>query len=126
VIVTLRGCAGSVLNLDVRHQLGPHVELEFFQFVIPPIEFRLVRREVPLQRWHAGNCELFDLQHPPSARHWSRDDHEFVNDLAHRSDVSTCGVLSQELAMETRGLAFECVLMVWQRESTCRPLRIIP
>jgi hypothetical protein len=34
--------------------------------------------------------------------------------------VMTCGVLSQHLRMETRGLALMFVLMVWLRESTVR------
>jgi hypothetical protein len=33
-------------------------------------------------------------------------------------DVVTCGVLSQGLAMETRGLAFDFLLLVWPREGT--------
>jgi hypothetical protein len=50
----------------------------------------------------------------------ARDSHWFVNDLDHRHDVMTCGVLSQNLSMETRGLGFDFLLLVWLRESTWR------
>lgn len=63
---------------------------------------------------------MYDLQHPPSVAMWSRNDHGFINDLCHRHDVATCGVLSQDLFMETRGLALSFVLLVWLRESTVR------
>jgi hypothetical protein len=63
---------------------------------------------------------MYDLQHPPSVAEWARDGHSFTNDFCHREDVMTCGVLSQGLFMETRGLALSFVLLVWLRESTVR------
>jgi hypothetical protein len=104
----------------LRTLFGPLVELQSFQFVAPPSEFRLLRKETPLQDWQAANTEMYDLQHPPSVAEWTRDGHSFTNDLCHRKDVMTCGVLSQHLRMETRGLALIFVLMVWLRESTVR------
>jgi hypothetical protein len=121
--MTFSGSCGSTLSLDLRNTFGQSVELQCFQFITPPIEFRLLRKETPLQEWQAGNTEIYDLQHPPSVAEWARDGHSFTNDLCHREDVMTCGVLSQDLRMETRGLALTLVLMVWLRESTVRPRR---
>jgi hypothetical protein len=58
------------------------------------------------------------LQHGPGVARWCRDGRWFINDLNHRTDVVTCGVLSQGLAMDTRGLAFDFLLLAWPREGT--------
>jgi hypothetical protein len=123
VIRSISAAFGSSVQLDFRNEFGEKVEVESFQFITPPIEFRLVRHGVPLQDWQAGNTEMYDLQHGPSVNEWSRDGHRIINDLDHRHDVSTCGVLSKDLVMETQGLAFRFVLLVWLRESTCRTPR---
>jgi hypothetical protein len=120
VILTLRGSFGSAASLDFTARFGASVELEHFHFVTPPIEFRLVRDGRPLQEWQPGNTEMYDLQHGPGVTAWERDDHWFVNDLNHRSDVMTCGVLSKNVVMETRGLAGDFILLVWLREGTAR------
>jgi len=119
VIVTIEFLAGQTLNLDLSEQLGPRVELECFQFISPPIEFRLTRGRLPLQDWQTGNRDLYDLQHGPAVQDWCRDDHLFINDCHHRDDVATCGVLAKGLTIETTGLNFPITLMVWPRESTC-------
>jgi len=126
VILTLSGISGSPLSLDLRKQFGESVELESFHFVRPPLEFRLVRQRTPLQEWQSANTDMYDLQHGPGVKEWSRDGRRLINDLDHRHDVMTCGVLSKDLVMETRGLAFDFVLLVWPRESTCRTLRNTP
>lgn len=120
VILTVRAMFGSAASLDFTTQFGESVELECFQFVAPPIEFRLVRKSSPLQGWQAGNTEMYDLQHGPGVHEWKRDGHSFLNDLQHRYDVMTCGVLSKQLSMETRGLGGEFILQVWPRETTIR------
>ncbi len=120
MIITITGSAGQAISLDLRKYFGDLLEIECFQFAVPPLEFRLVRNGVPLADWQPGNTEMYDLQHPPRAKEWSRDGHQFINDLQHRNDVLTCGVLSQDLAVQTRGLAFPITLLVWLRESTCR------
>ena len=51
---------------------------------------------------------------------WTRDGHLFINDLDHRRDVMTCGLLSLNLTTETRGLAVDFILLVWLREGTQR------
>ena len=66
---------------------------------------------------------MYDLQHSPAVKQWARDDHWFTNDLNHRHDVMTCGVLSQGLVMETRGLGLTFVLVVWLREGTWQIVR---
>ncbi len=116
---------GSSISLDLRTELGERVELESFQFLTPPVEFRLTRNCVVLQEWRPANTEMYDLQHPPGIKEWSRDGHWITNDLDHRHDVQTCGVLAQDLVLETRGLALSFVLLVWVRESTCRPPKLV-
>ncbi len=120
MIITLSGPAGQPLSLDLREQFGERVEIDCFHFIVPPIEFRLVRNGAQLQDWQAGSIEMYDLQHPASAKEWARNGHRLINDLKHRDDVMTCGVLSKELAIETTGLTFPITLLVWLRERTCR------
>lgn len=120
MILTIRGICGNPLSLDLTATLGPSVELQSFQFVVPPIEFRLMRQDVALQERQAGNTENYDLQHGPGVTMWCSDGHWFINDLNHRADVATCGVLSKDLVMETRGLALDFLLLVWPREGTYR------
>jgi len=120
VILTLSGASGSAISLDVSKRFGESVELECFHFVIPPLEFRLLRQTTPLQEWQSANIDMYDLQHGPGQKEWSRDGRRFINDFDHRHDVMTCGVLSKDLVMETRGLGLAFVLLVWLRESTCR------
>jgi hypothetical protein len=124
LILTFESPFGSTLSLDLRKRLGETVELQSFQFVTPPIEFRLTRLDVPLQDWQRANTEIYDLQHGPSVATWERASHRFTNDLRHRNDVMTCGVLSRDVFMETRGLALQFVLLVWPRETTVRAQRV--
>jgi hypothetical protein len=118
VIITIEALAGQKVDLDLRKKPGERVEIECFHFVIPPLEFRLTRDGLSLQEWQVGNTDMYDLQHGPGAKQWCRGDHWFTNDLDHRNDVATCGVLSKELAIETTGLGFHLTLLVWPREST--------
>ena len=120
MILTLSAPSGSGVSLDFSNQLGESVELCCFEFVEPPIEFRLTRRDLPLQEWQAGNTEMYDLQHGPGIKQWCRDGHSFINDLDYRKDVMTCGVLSKGLVMETRGIGLNFILLVWPREGTWR------
>jgi hypothetical protein len=124
VILSFSAPSGSTLSLDLREQFGERVELECFHFVVPPIEFRLVRDGSPLQEWQAGNAEMYDLQHSPGIKQWGRDGHWFVNDVAHRDDVMTCGAMSRNLVLETRGLGINFVLLVWLREGTWQGQRV--
>lgn len=120
MMLKLCGLFGCTVSLDFRKQFGGAIELEGFQFLIPPIEFRLVRNGRPLQEWQASNTDTYDLQHGPGVEQWTRNGHSFINDLDHRSDVMTCGILSRDLFMETRGLGLDFLLLVWLRESTRR------
>jgi hypothetical protein len=120
MMLTLRRPFGSTISLDCRERYGHCVELNCFQFLIPPLEFRLVRNGKPLQDWQPANTDLYDLQHGPGVTQWTRDGHLFINDLDHRRDVMTCGLLSLNLMMETRGLALDFILLVWLREGTQR------
>ena len=120
MILTLSAPSGSGISLDFSKQLGESVELCCFEFVEPPIEFRLARGGLPLQEWQGGNTEIYDLQHGPGIKEWCRDGHWFINDLDHRKGTITCGVLSKGLMMETRGIGLNFVLLVWPREGTWR------
>lgn len=121
MVLSLSALSGSIISLDLRKEFGERVELAFFQFVVPPIEFRLVRNQRPLQIWQSANTDVYDLQHCPRVKRWERDSHWFINDLDHRPDVRTCGVRSEDLGMQTRGLGLNCVLLVWLREGTFQP-----
>jgi hypothetical protein len=88
VIRTLVAPFGSAISLDFRGEFGESIELESFQFVTPRIEFRLVRDRVPLQEWQAGNTEMYDLQHCPGVKEWSRARRWIINDMDHRHDVA--------------------------------------
>jgi len=120
MILKFTGRFGSPVNLELTEKLGKRAELQCFQFVEPPPKFRLVRHATFLQEWQEGNTDLYDLQHGPAVKEWSRHNHWFVNDLVHRDDVLTCGILSQDVIMETRSLAGNYLLLVWPRMSTCR------
>lgn len=120
MMLKLCGSFGCTVSLDFREQFGESIELECFQFLIAPIEFRLVRNGRPLQEWQASNTETYDLQHGPGVEQWTRNGHSFINDLDHRHDVMTCGILSRDLLMETRGLSLNFLLLIWLRESTGR------
>ena len=122
MIITIHAPFGSTISLDFRKQFGERVELESFQFVTPPVEFRLMRNEKPLQEWQTATTEMYDLQHGPGVKEWARNDHWFTNDLDHRHDVMTCGVLSRDLILQTRGLGLQFVLLIWLREGTWRVL----
>ena len=102
MMLSLRAPFGGTISLDLRKRFGDRVELDCFQFVIPPVEFRLGRNKRPLQDWQAANTDMYDLQHGPGAEQWARDDHWFVNDLDHRHDVLTCGLLSQDVMIHPR------------------------
>ena len=67
MIITIVGRAGQHISLDLREQFREGVEIDCFQFIVPPIEFRLVRNGAPLQDWQAGSTETYDLQHPARA-----------------------------------------------------------
>ena len=118
MILSLNAPSGSTISLDFAKLFGTRVELEAFQFILPPVDFRLVRGDKPLQEWQKGNSEIYDLQHCPGVKNWARDAHWFTNDLDHRNDVITCGILSRDLAMQPRGLGPTFVLMIWLRQGT--------
>jgi hypothetical protein len=119
MMLKLCGSFGCTVSLDFRKQFGESFELECFLFLIAPIEFRLVRGR-PLQEWQASNSHIYALQHGPGVEQWTRNGHSFINDLDHRHDVMTCGILSRDLLMETRGLSLNFLLLIWLRESTRR------
>jgi hypothetical protein len=62
MMLSLRAPFGGAISLDLRGQFGDRVELQCFQFVIPPVEFRLVRNGMPLQEWQPANPDMYDLQ----------------------------------------------------------------
>jgi hypothetical protein len=62
-MLTFTGSFGSTLSLDLTNEFGQKVELQCFQFIIPPLEFRLMRQDVALQDWQEANTEMYDLQH---------------------------------------------------------------
>ena len=92
MILTYLGSYGSRVSLDMDG------ELEGFQFVHPPIEVRFVRDGLALTEWRTCDADYHTLQRP--------------------SLSGTCGMNARGLAIETRGLCGQFILLVWRREGT--------
>ncbi|HET9378630.1 MAG TPA: hypothetical protein VFO40_26910 [Chthoniobacterales bacterium] len=91
MILTFKGQYGSTIDL---HREG---EIQGYEFLEPPVEFRFVRNGVPLSDWATPVCGYVSLLHPE------------VND----SIVTTRGIDAMHLAIETRGQAGTFTLLVW-------------
>lgn len=94
MILTFKGQFGSTIDL---HREG---EIQGYEFLEPPVEFRFVRDSVPISDWGTPVCGYVSVLHPE------------VDD----SIVTTRGMDAMHLAIETRGLAGTFTLLVWPRE----------
>lgn len=94
VILTYQGNYGAAVWLDMEG------ELEGFQFVNPPIEFRLIRDGSPFTEWQVCDTEYHTPQRPRVG--------------------GTCGLEAKGLAIETRGLCRRFTLLIWRRDGTFR------
>jgi hypothetical protein len=94
MILTLKGPDGSIV--DLRRD----GEIQGYEFVEPPIEYRFLRAGSPISDWIRPVAGFISLLRP------------VLIDAA----VQTRGLDAQNLAIETRGLAGTFILLVWPRE----------
>jgi hypothetical protein len=94
MILTFKGKYGSIVDL------GRDGEIQGYEFVEPPIEYRFLRAGSPISDWTSPVPGFISLLRP------------VIVDAA----VQTRGLDAQNLAIETRGLAGTFILLVWPRE----------
>ena len=94
MILKFFGLYGSTVGLN---GIG---EIQGYEFLQPPIEYRFVRAGSAISEWMSPEPRYISLLHPVR-----------TNDT-----VRTRGLDSEDLVIETRGLAGTFTLLVWQRE----------
>ncbi|HEY2233245.1 MAG TPA: hypothetical protein VGK01_07180 [Candidatus Angelobacter sp.] len=94
MILTFKGHHGSTVDL---HREG---EIQAYEFLGPPIEYRFLRAGSPISEWMHGVSGFISLLRPV-----------VVNEV-----VRTEGLSATNLAVETCGLAGRFILLVWARE----------
>lgn len=94
MILTFKGLYGSMIDL---HRDG---EIQGYEFVEAPIEYRFLRAGVPISEWMLPVRGFVSLLRP----------------VVVGCAVQTRGLDAQQLAIETRGLAGTFILLVWPRE----------
>jgi hypothetical protein len=94
MILTFKGPYGSIVDL------GRDGEIQGYEFVEPPIEYRFLRAGSPISDWTSPVPGFICLLRPA------------IIDIA----VQTRGLDAKNLAIETRGLAGTFILLVWPRE----------
>lgn len=96
MIVQYCGAYGSTVQVD---QPG---EIEGYQFINPPVEFRLLRTGRPITEW--GPCDT--------------DYHSLLRPVVANETLRTRGLEASGLGIETRGLCGNFILLIWRREGT--------
>jgi hypothetical protein len=94
MIVKFSGLYGTTIDLDGNG------EIQGYEFLEPPIEYRFVRAGSAISEWMSPEPRYISLLHPVC-----------TNDM-----VRTRGLDTADLAIETRGLAGTFTLLVWPRE----------
>lgn len=94
MIRVFKGPYGSIADL---HRDG---EIQGYEFLDPPIEYRFLRAGVPISDWTAPISGFVSLLRP----------------VAIDGAVRTRGLDATNLAIETRGLLGSFILLVWPRE----------
>jgi hypothetical protein len=92
-MLTFKASYGSTINL---HREG---EIEGIEFLQPPIEYRFLRKGVPISDWALPAIGYVSLLHP----------------LILDGELRTRGLDARHLAVETRGLRGSFILLVWPR-----------
>jgi hypothetical protein len=96
MIVEYQGVYGAVVRID---ESG---ELEGYQFINPPIEFRFLRMGCPFTEWE--QCDA--------------DYHSLLRPVVTNETLRTRGLSASGLGIETRGLCGNFILLTWRREGT--------
>jgi hypothetical protein len=94
MILTFKSVYGSTINL---HRDG---ELQGYEFLEPPMEYRFLRGGAPISAWISPVPGFISLLRPVTIK----------------AAVQTRGLDAKNLAIETRGLAGTFILLVWPRE----------
>jgi hypothetical protein len=94
MILKFSGLYGSTVDLN---GIG---EIQGYEFLEPPIEYRFVRAGCAISEWMSPEPRYISLLHPVR-----------TNDT-----VRTRGLDTEGLVIETRGLAGTFTLLVWPRE----------
>ncbi len=94
MILTFKAPYGSIV--DLRRD----GEIQGYEFVEPPIEYRFLRAGSPISDWTSPVPGFISLLRPV-----------IIN-----ATVQTRGLDATNLAIETRGLAGTFMLLVWPRE----------
>ena len=94
MILTFKGPYGSIVDL------GRDGEIQGYEFVEPPIEYRFLRAGSPISDWTSPVPGFISLLRPVT-----------IN-----AAVQTRGLDAKNLVIETRGLAGTFILLVWPRE----------
>ena len=92
-MLTFKASYGSTINL---HRDG---QIEGIECLQPPIEYRFLWKGVPISDWTRPAIGYVSLLHP----------------LVMGSEVPTRGLDARHLAVETRGLCGNFILLVWPR-----------
>jgi hypothetical protein len=92
-MLTFKASYGATINL---HGDG---EIEGIEFLQPAIEYRFLRKGVPISDWALPAIGYVSLLHP----------------VILGSEVRTRGLDARHLALETRGLCGSFILLVWPR-----------
>ena len=94
MILTFKGPYGSIV--DLRRD----GEIQGYEFVEPPMEYRFLRAGFPISDWITPMAGFISLLRPA------------IIDAA----IQTRALEAENLAIETRGLAGTFILLVWPRE----------
>jgi hypothetical protein len=94
MILTFKGPYGSIVDL------GRDGEIQGYEFVEPPIEYRFLRAGSPISDWTSPVPGFISLLRP------------VIIDAV----VRTRGMDAKHLAIETRGFAGTFILLVWPRQ----------
>jgi hypothetical protein len=94
MIRVFKGPYGSIADL---RRVG---EIQGYEFLDPPTEYRFLRAGVPISDWTAPISGFVSL----------------LRTVAIDETVRTRGLDATNLAIETRGLAGSFILLVWPRE----------
>lgn len=94
MILKFTGLYGSTVDLDGNG------EIQGYEFLQPPIEYRFLRAGSPISEWMSPEPRYVSLLHP----------------IRSNDAVWTRGLDRENLAVETRGLAGTFSLLVWPRE----------
>ena len=94
MILKFTGLYGSTIDLNGTG------EIQGYEFLQPPIEYRFVRAGFPISNWMTPEPRYASLLHP----------------VRTNATVQTRGLDRKDLTIETRGMAGTFTLLVWPRE----------